>query len=121
MEWVDIKQVCTITGKSLSSVRRLANQLKKEGSDFIMFEELKTGHNKIYFNSEYIKTAFQKKVNSSSNTSKEQGGNTSSEQLKTLQILEERIKFLEGMLLMKEQKEQMLLQERKRRWWHRKN
>jgi len=54
MEWLTIKEVCKLTGKSESTIRNLARQLKKIKSKDIKFELLKTGHNKILFSMKYI-------------------------------------------------------------------
>ena len=54
MEWLTIKEVCNLTGKSESTIRNLARQLKVSKSKDIKLEKLKTGHEKILFSMKFV-------------------------------------------------------------------
>lgn len=58
MEWLTIKEVRNLTGKSESTIRNLARQLKKIKSKDIKYELLKTGHNKVLFSMKFINSQF---------------------------------------------------------------
>lgn len=129
--WLTIQEAEQITGKSSSTLRRLAKELKAKKSKAIRFEKLKTGHQKILFDSDYLTTHFNSSVNDSMNSSVNKYDAMLKEMLDTLKNeLEEKNKQIQ--LLLDRQHEQNVilqtLQERvklieepkKRRWWQRK-
>jgi len=86
MEWITIKEVCNLTGKSESTIRNLARQLKKTNSKDIKFQQLKTGHNKILFSLKYINSQLL------SNKTVERGVNKNSDSVeKFIQVLEKQL------------------------------
>ena len=54
MEWIALKEVIKLTGKSESTLRKLARNLKESNSKDIRLEKLPTGHNKILFKLSFV-------------------------------------------------------------------
>jgi hypothetical protein len=54
MEWITLKECQKLTGKSESTLRKLARSLKESKSKDIRFELLKTGHSKILFKLSFV-------------------------------------------------------------------
>jgi hypothetical protein len=54
MEWITLKECQKLTGKSESTLRKLARTLKESKSKDIRFELLKTGHSKILFKLSFV-------------------------------------------------------------------
>lgn len=54
MEWIALKEVIKLTGKSESTLRKLARNLKESKSKDIRLEKLPTGHNKILFKLSFV-------------------------------------------------------------------
>jgi hypothetical protein len=54
MEWIALKEVIKLTGKSESTLRKLARNLKESKSKDIRLESLPTGHNKILFKLSFV-------------------------------------------------------------------
>jgi hypothetical protein len=57
MEWVTLKECQKLTGKSDSTLRKIARQLKESKSKNIRFEKLPTGHDKILFKLSYVNSS----------------------------------------------------------------
>lgn len=82
MNYLTIKEAVQYTGKSESTLRKLARENKGSKSKGVRFERLKTGHEKILFSSEFLNSYF----NSSNNS------HTTSLEATTLSILHEQLK-----------------------------
>jgi predicted RNase H-like nuclease (RuvC/YqgF family) len=54
MEWITLKECQKLTGKSESTLRKLARTLKESKSKNIRLEKLPTGHDKILFNLSFV-------------------------------------------------------------------
>jgi len=54
MEWITLKECQKLTGKSESTLRKIARQLKESKSKDIRLESLPTGHNKILFKLSFV-------------------------------------------------------------------
>jgi hypothetical protein len=54
MEWIALKEVIKLTGKSESTLRKLARNLKESKSKNIRLEKLPTGHDKILFKLSFV-------------------------------------------------------------------
>lgn len=54
MEWITLKECQKLTGKSESTLRKLARNLKENKSKDIRLESLPTGHNKILFKLSFV-------------------------------------------------------------------
>jgi predicted nuclease with TOPRIM domain len=130
--WLTIQESSQLVGKSVSTLRRLAKELKSKRSKAIKFQKLKTGHEQILFDSDYLTTHFNTSVNSSFNSSMNSSDDTLKLLLDTLKHeLDEKNKQIQ--LLLDRQHEQNVilqtLQERvkqiespkKRSWWRRKD
>jgi hypothetical protein len=130
MEWITLKECQKLTGKSESTLRKLARQLKESKSKDIRFELLKTGHSKILFKLSFVNS--QLLTNQQVRTSKLKNDNSSdkiisilerelNEKNKQIEALTERIK--ESNLLTAQLQESIKLIEapKKKRWWQRGN
>jgi hypothetical protein len=130
MEWVTLKECQKLTGKSESTLRKLARQLKESKSKDIRFELLKTGHSKILFKLSFVNS--QLLTNQQVRTSQLKNDNSSdkiisilerelNEKNKQIEALTERIK--ESNLLTAQLQESIKLIEapKKKRWWQRGN
>ena len=129
MEWITLKESQKLTGKSESTLRKLARQLKESKSKDIRFELLPTGHNKILFKLSFVNSQLltnqqvkSKQLNHDSNSDKvisilERELN---EKNKQIESLTERLK--ESNLLHAQLQESIKLIEppKKKRWWQRK-
>lgn len=82
MNYLTIKEAVQYTGKSESTLRKLARENKGSKSKGVRFERLKTGHEKILFSSEFLNSYF----NSSNNSQ------TTTLEATTLSILHEQLK-----------------------------
>jgi hypothetical protein len=130
MEWITLKECQKLTGKSESTLRKLARQLKESKSKDIRFELLKTGHSKILFKLSFVNS--QLLTNQQVRTSQLKNDNSSdkiisilerelNEKNKQIEALTERIK--ESNLLTAQLQESIKLIEapKKKRWWQRGN
>ena len=54
MEWITLKECQKLTGKSESTLRKLARNLKESKSKDIRLESLPTGHQKILFKLSFV-------------------------------------------------------------------
>ena len=120
MDWISIKEAIKLTGKSESTFRNLAKELKGSKSNNIKFEKLKTGHEKILF-----KLSFLNKQFLIGKTIESKQLNNEDSLFKTLEILErqlaakdEQINNLQQLLAIEKQQMQMLLDapKKKKRW-----
>ena len=121
MDWISIKEAIKLTGKSESTFRNLAKELKGSKSNNIKFEKLKTGHEKILF-----KLSFLNKQFLIGKTIESKQLNNEDSLFKTLEILErqlaakdEQINHLQQLLAIEKQQMQMLLDapKKKKRWF----
>ena len=121
MDWISIKEAIKLTGKSESTFRNLAKELKGSKSNNIKFEKLKTGHEKILF-----KLSFLNKQFLIGKTIESKQLNNEDSLFKTLEILErqlaakdEQINNLQQLLAIEKQQMQMLLDapKKKKRWF----
>jgi len=130
MEWITLKECQKLTGKSESTLRKLARTLKESKSKDIRFELLKTGHSKILFKLSFVNS--QLLTNQQVKTSQLKNDNSSdkiisilerelNEKNKQIEALTERIK--ESNLLTAQLQESIKLIEapKKKRWWQRGN
>ena len=130
MEWITLKECQKLTGKSESTLRKLARSLKESKSKDIRFELLKTGHSKILFKLSFVNS--QLLTNQQVRTSQLKNDNSSdkiisilerelNEKNKQIEALSERIK--ESNLLTAQLQESIKLIEapQKKRWWQRGN
>jgi len=126
MEWITLKECQKLTGKSESTLRKLARQLKESKSKDIRFELLKTGHSKILFKLSFVNS--QLLTNQQVKTSQLKNDNSSdkiisilerelNEKNKQIEALTERIK--ESNLLTAQLQESIKLIEapKKKRWF----
>ena len=120
MDWISIKEAIKLTGKSESTFRNLAKELKGSKSNNIKFEKLKTGHEKILF-----KLSFLNKQFLIGKTIESKQLNNEDSLFKTLEILErqlaakdEQINNLQQLLAIEKQQMQLLLDapKKKKRW-----
>lgn len=121
MDWISIKEAIKLTGKSESTFRNLAKELKGSKSNNIKFEKLKTGHEKILFKLSFLNNQFL-----IGKTIESKQLNNEDSLFKTLEILErqlaakdEQINNLQQLLAMEKQQVQMLLEapKKKKRWF----
>jgi len=82
MNYLTIKEAVIYTGKSESTLRKLARENKGSKSKGVKFERLKTGHEKITFSEEFLNSYF--------NSSKESTATNSATNI--LDILHEQLK-----------------------------
>jgi len=126
MEWITLKECQKLTGKSESTLRKLARTLKESKSKDIRFELLKTGHSKILFKLSFVNS--QLLTNQQVRTSQLKNDNSSdkiisilerelNEKNKQIEALTERIK--ESNLLTAQLQESIKLIEapKKKRWF----
>ncbi len=126
MEWITLKECQKLTGKSESTLRKLARSLKESKSKDIRFELLKTGHSKILFKLSFVNS--QLLTNQQVKTSQLKNDNSSdkiisilerelNEKNKQIEALTERIK--ESNLLTAQLQESIKLIEapKKKRWF----
>ncbi len=129
MEYITLKECQKLTGKSESTLRKIARSLKESKSKDIRFELLKTGHSKILFKLSFVNS--QLLTNQQVKTSQLKNDNSSdkiisilerelNEKNKQIEALTERIK--ESNLLTAQLQESIKLIEapKKKRWWQRK-
>jgi hypothetical protein len=120
MDWISIKEAIKLTGKSESTFRNLAKELKGSKSNNIKFEKLKTGHEKILFKLSFLNNQFL-----IGKTIESKQLNNEDSLFKTLEILErqlaakdEQINNLQQLLAMEKQQVQMLLEApKKKKLW----
>ena len=121
MDWISIKEAIKLTGKSESTFRNLAKELKGSKSNNIKFEKLKTGHEKILFKLSFLNNQFL-----IGKTIESKQLNNEDSLFKTLEILErqlaakdEQINNLQQLLAIEKQQMQMLLDapKKKKRWF----
>ena len=130
MEYITLKECQKLTGKSESTLRKIARSLKESKSKDIRFELLKTGHSKILFKLSFVNS--QLLTNQQVKTSQLKNDNSSdkiisilerelNEKNKQIEALTERIK--ESNLLTAQLQESIKLIEapKKKRWWQRGN
>jgi hypothetical protein len=130
MEWITLKESQKLTGKSESTLRKLARSLKESKSKDIRFELLATGHSKILFKLSFINS--QLLTNQQVRTSQLKNDNNSdkfiqilerelNEKNKQIEALTDRLK--ESNLLYAQLQESIKLIEapKKKRWWQRNN
>lgn len=134
MEWITLKECQKLTGKSESTLRKLARQLKESNSKDIRLELLPTGHNKILFKLSFVNSQLltnqqvkSKQLKNDSNSDKviailERELNEKNKQIeannKQIEALTERLK--ESNLLTAQLQESIKLIEppkRKKRWF----
>ena len=60
--FLSVKQITEEYNKSLSTIRRLVKTLQEEKPDALRYEELKTGHQKVYVSIEYLNEYFNVKT-----------------------------------------------------------
>lgn len=136
MEWITLKDCQKLTGKSESTLRKLARNLKESNSKDIRLELLPTGHNKILFKLSFVNSQLltnqqvnSKQLKNESNSDKvisilERELNEKNKQIeannKQIEALTERLK--ESNLLHAQLQESIKLIEppKKKRWWQRK-
>ena len=134
--YVTLSEAARITGKSESTLRRLAKDLKASKSKHIKHEKLKTGHFKILFDPEYLTKHFNSSSNSSTNNSMNNSESTQNEVFITMfetlkKELDEKNKQIETLLQRQHETNIILehLQQKitlieapnhKKRWWQRK-
>lgn len=120
MDWISIKEAIKLTGKSESTFRNLAKELKGSKSNNIKFEKLKTGHEKILFKLSFLNNQFL-----IGKTIESKQLNNEDSLFKTLEILErqlaakdEQINNLQQLLAIEKQQMQLLLEapKKKKRW-----
>ena len=108
--WLTIQEAEQITGKSSSTLRRLAKELKAKKSKAIRFEKLKTGHQKILFDSDYLTNHFNSSATSSTNSSMNSQDAMLKEMFDTLKKqLEEKDKQIQ-LLLDRQHEQNVILQ-----------
>lgn len=134
MEWITLKECQKLTGKSESTLRKLARNLKESKSKDIRLELLPTGHNKILFKLSFVNSQLltnqqvkSKQLKNDSNSDKviailERELNEKNKQIeannKQIEALTERLK--ESNLLTAQLQESIKLIEppkRKKRWF----
>ena len=126
MEYITLKECQKLTGKSESTLRKIARSLKESKSKDIRFELLKTGHSKILFKLSFVNS--QLLTNQQVKTSQLKNDNSSdkiisilerelNEKNKQIEALTERIK--ESNLLTAQLQESIKLIEapKKKRWF----
>jgi len=130
MEWITLKESQKLTGKSESTLRKLARSLKESKSKDIRFELLATGHSKILFKLSFINS--QLLTNQQVRTSQLKNDSSNDKMLsilerelneknKQIEALNDRLK--ESNLLYAQLQESIKLIEapKKKRWWQRNN
>lgn len=129
MEWITLKDCQKLTGKSESTLRKLARNLKESKSKDIRLEKLPTGHEKILLKLSFVNSQLltnqqvkSKQLKNESNSDKviailERELN---EKNKQIESLTERLK--ESNLLHAQLQESIKQIEapKKKRWWQRK-
>jgi hypothetical protein len=58
-KYLDIKQACSLVGKSANTIRRLALELKGKGSENVQVELMKNGVQKLLIKKSFLLTHFQ--------------------------------------------------------------
>lgn len=130
INWLTIQESAAITGKSESTLRRLAKELKSKRSKAIKFEKLRTGHQKILFDSDYLTSHFNISMNDSMNTSNVENDNFKmmldtlrtelEEKNKQISLLLERQHEVNVILQTLQERVKLIEQPKKRSWWRRK-
>lgn len=139
MQYLPIKDAAVQIGKSESSIRRIVSQIKSKSpkkykdSRYFKFENLSTGHQKVFISDQFVKEYFNCSFNYSMNNSNEQLNEPSNAiYLKTIEILERELenknkqidelleRQRESNILLLGNKQVLQLEEPKRKWWQRK-
>ena len=129
MEWITLKDCQKLTGKSESTLRKLARQLKESNSKDIRLEKLPTGHEKILLKLSFVNSQLLTNQQVKSKQLKNENNSDKviailerelNEKNKQIESLTERLK--ESNLLHAQLQESIKLIEppNKRRWWQRK-
>lgn len=138
-QYLPIKDAAIQIGKSESSIRRIVLQIKTKSpkkykdAKYFKFENLSTGHQKVYVSNQFVQEYFNCSFNYSTNNSTEQLNESSSAiYLKTIEILERELenknkqidelleRQRESNILLLGNKQVLQLEEKPKRWWQRK-
>ena len=131
MEWISLKECQKLTGKSESTLRKLARNLKESKSKNIKLEKLPTGHDKILFNLSFVNSQLLTNQQVKKSQLKNDSSNDKmisilerelNEKNKQIEALTDRLK--ESNLLYAQLQESIKMIEapkKKKRWWQRGN
>jgi hypothetical protein len=131
MEWISLKECQKLTGKSESTLRKLARNLKESKSKNIKLEKLPTGHDKILFNLSFVNSQLLTNQQVKTSQLKNDSSNDKmisilerelNEKNKQIEALTDRLK--ESNLLYAQLQESIKMIEapkKKKRWWQRGN
>jgi hypothetical protein len=116
-KYVDIKEACLLVGKSANTIRRLALELKANGSENVQIELMKNGAQKLLIKQSFLLTHFKvtKNKNLVGKEQKETGSGMVDFLKSQLEIKDRQIEQLTQLLALEKQEKQNLIEAPKKR------